>query len=748
MRAAARVSLAGLLALGLAVPGRAQRPPQRAPRPSPAYSLPAAADSLYADARRLLDVGDTAAAIEQLKQVQRRAPRFAPAFFDHGVILSRRASMGLAPDEVYHRYLAGAKLGEALDLDRDNPLFLMELGRLRLKTPFLRIEAERLFSRAQQAAQSRGDPLVLADVEFELGLISERRFNAMRHRRFLTGSTTSFDIEAAANDWHYVRDFLEQRTAVVDDAGEIDRLKAEAHFHAALASDSLHARAAADLLGLLCEAGRVDEMAQLARTLTGPQAREPRTWMALGLALHRLDRLEEAAGVFDTALALYPDSTRRALLDVAQWLRPDDAVHLASLGADEQRDVTLAWWRSADPLALTPVNEARVGLLARIAYVDLRFTADEAHIPGWQTDRGQVWIRYGAPGTIATLAPETQEVDAAESTARVITIWWYPRTSMRFVFRGPPAINAAGFAGNFRAYADNARRVIPMRLDDIHAAMQLDTVSVQVARFRADSGVRVELYASLPTDRMLADVDLSPALVEIGFAFDDGVGRRAPRMVRDSVRLVAGPGAAARRRLWVRTVVPNGEYAWRVEARQPDTGRGARNEGTLGIVPLGIGGAFDISDLVVADAVTAPPGAAARSEFRIDANPSMLFARHDTVALYWETYNAARRADGAARLRVQVTVKVLSLDRGKAITARILGGIADATGLSAVGDEQVSLTFERTAPPGTAAVPNQLDLSMGDAPAGRYLLAIDVTDLGSGRHARTERTIIIERDAP
>jgi GWxTD domain-containing protein len=470
--------------------------------------------------------------------------------------------------------------------------------------------------------------------------------------------------------------------------------------------------------------------------------------MALGLALHRLDRLEEAQVAFDSALALFPDSTRHELLDITQWLRPDDAAHLATLPAAEQKDVERAWWRSADPLALTPVNEARVGLLARVAYVDLRFTSDEARIPGWRTDRGQVWIRYGAPGQIASLAPETQDVDAAERTARVITIWWYPATAMRFVFHGPPAINAAGFAGNFRAYTDNARRIIPMRLDDVHSALRLDTVPVQVARFRGDSGVRVEFFASLPTDRMLADVDLSPALVETGFSFGAAAARQLPRMLRDTLRVRSGPSAIASRRAWTRNVAPGSEYAFRIEARQPDTGRGARGEGTLGVVPVGSGGAFDISDIIVADRISAAPGTMTRAGFRIDANAAMIFARRDTVALYWETYNASARADGSARLRIQVTVKVLSLDRGPSFSARIIGGIADAVGLSAVGDEQVSLTFERTVPAGITTVPHQLALGMGDAPAGRYSLAIDVTDLATGRSARTARTIALERPLP
>lgn len=709
--------------------------------------LPSAVDSLYQASRQHLARGDTAAALDALETVQRCAPRFAAAFFDHGVILSRRSEMGLAFDDVLRRRRAGDKLERALDLDPNNPLFLLELGRLRLKTPFLRIEAERLFARAQRAARARGDAHLLAIVEYELGLVSARRFNAMRHRRILTGTTTSIDFDAAADDWHYIRDFLDQRTAPVADAGDIDRLKAEEHFHAALAADSSHEGAAADLLALLYESGRAAEMLPLATTLTHRQPRAPRTWLALGLALYARDRLDESAVAFDSALALLPEPVRREMLDVAQWLRPDDAAHLARAPAAEREATEQAWWRSADPLALTPVNEARVALLARVAYADLRFTSEEAQLPGWRTDRGQVWIRYGAPGVIATFAPETQDVNGAESTARVITVWWYPATSMRFVFRGPPAINAASFAGNFRAYADNARRIIPMRLDDAHATLRLDTVAVQVARFRGVSGTRVELFAQVPTDRMLADVDLSPALVEGGFAFGDGAAQRTPQMLRDTMRVVAGASAQPVRRAWARTVTPGREYAYRIEARQPDTGRGARGDGTIGVMPLGAAGAPDLSDLVVADRITVEGEPVTRDAFRIDANPAMRFAAHDTVALYWETYNATARGDGAARLRVRVTVRILSLDRGRSFSARVIGGIADAVGLSAVGDEQVSLTYERQVA-GGAMVPHQLALGLGDAPAGRYALMLEVTDLMSGRASRTERTLMLERPTP
>ncbi|MDQ8154191.1 MAG: GWxTD domain-containing protein [Gemmatimonadota bacterium] len=723
-------------------------------------------DSLYRQAQAALAHGDSAHGIDLLEQVQRRAPRFPGAFFDHGAILARRSEMGLAPDDVIRRHRASEKLERALDLDPNNPRYLLELGRLRLKTPFLRIEAERLFAKAQRAARDAGDPALLATIEYELGLVAARRFNALRHRRILTGTTTALDLDAAVNDWHYIRDFLEQRTAPVTEAGELDRLTAEEHFHAALAADSTHGGAAADLLALLYESDRTEEMLPLATTLARRQPRAPRTWLAYGLALYATDQLAESASAFDSALALLPEPTRDALLDVTQWLRPDDAARLAGLPAEVRAATALAWWRSADPLALTPVNEARVTLLARAAYADLRFTSEEAGLAGWRTDRGQIWMRYGRPAVIASFAPETQETNGAESTARILTVWWYPATSLRFVFRGPPAINAAGFAGNFRAYADNARRIIPMRLDDAHAALRLDTVAVQVARFRSSAGARVELFAQWPTDRMLADVELTPALVEGGFAFGEGAAYRTPRMIRDTLHLPAGRHARAVSRQWARTVHRAGAYAYRIEARQPDTGRGARGDGTVDLspaeaAPIGAPGRFDISDLVIADRIVArdavsvpdtaagPPArvAATREAFSIEANAAMRFALRDTVALYWETYGATVDTAGVARLRVRVTVRILSIDRGRAFTARVLGGLADAVGLSAVGEETVSLAYERAVAVGTMA-PHHLALGLGDAPAGQYAVTVDVTDLGGRRTARTERTITLERAAP
>ena len=73
------------------------------------------------------------------------APRHAPAFYQRGLMLSRSSSV-LGLTDILRRRTAWQQINHALDLDRNNPFYLLELGRIRLKTPILRVEAERFFA--------------------------------------------------------------------------------------------------------------------------------------------------------------------------------------------------------------------------------------------------------------------------------------------------------------------------------------------------------------------------------------------------------------------------------------------------------------------------------------------------------------------------------------------------------------------------------------------------------------------------
>lgn len=736
---AQRIRVASLCAAALAMT-TVPLPAQRSAPP------PETADSLVRVALSHAESGDTAAALATLARLNRIAPRYAPAFFQRGLLISRTTQLGLS--DLLRRREATRYLNRALDLDADNPFYLMELGRVRLKTPFLRLDAERLFRRALAAAERRGDPLVIAEIHWELGLIHERRFVTMANRRMMTGNSIVFNPDVAVGDWHYTPEFLEQFSAPLPDAGEIDFRKAEEHYRIALRSDPGHRGASLGLLGLLYDSKRYEEMIRLAAELRPALPRDPRLYFAHGLALHRLDRDLAAKAQFDTALLLLPAEEREDMLGLSTILRRADALAYDTLEPASRAMMDSLYWGYADPLRLTEVNEAQVEFYARVAAADLRFSSAEFRTQGWRTDRGEVLIRYGEPPIIATFAPETQTIEGNDAIGRVTTVWWYPASRRRFVFYGPPAMNYATYAGEFRAYAENLRHITPISFDNLSDRMRVDSVRVQIARFRADSGAStdVAIYADIPTRHMLRDVDLSQGNLETGLFLAD-VRQRPVSSSRDSAIVRPQGREGLTSRAWTRRLGA-GEYLYRVEAREAASGRSARGLASFTVETFPRG-QFAISDLLVARRIVPKAlgdDVRARSDLFITPNASLTYAPADTVYLYWEVYGAQADSSGNANLRVNLALRLTELQRGRMLSARVLGGVADAIGLSAEGDDRVSLRYDRrVALDSRDLVTNHLALNLGDAPYGTYVLELTVTDLVSGRSTIRERTIRIPR---
>ncbi len=704
----------------------------------------AQAESLYHKALDRARVGDTTEALDALERANKLAPRFAPAFYQRGLILGRGTRLGMS--DVIRRRIAFQMINRALDLDNDNPFYLMELGRIRLKTPLLRLDAQRLFNRALRAAEIRKDNVVLAEIHWELGQIHERRYVTMINRRVITGPVSSFSADAALANWEYVSNFLAQSTQTLEDVGELDYRQAEDHYRAALAADPRHAGAATGLLALFHDGDRFEEMAQLAGDLRRTQPNEPAIALAQGLALHRLDRDTRAQWAFDTALTLLPEQERRDMAGLATILQKEAAAAYGQMPGADKASTDSLYWDIADPLKLTEVNEARMEFLARVAYADLRYSAAEFRTRGWQTDRGVIYVRYGEPPVKVTFAPQTSEIEGSDALGRVTYVWWYPESKMRFVFVGPPAMNYAFFASDFRSYAENARFLAPVRFDNLKPLLRIDSVPVQIARFRGDSGASdVSIYADIPTGRMLRDVDVTRTTLETGLFLSDA--RRRPVVTqRDSATIDGNGDDGPTPRAWRRSLRP-GEFLYRVEAREQASGRSARGMSAFRVDGFPAG-RFALSDVLVARRIVPRPGIEprSRSDFLIVPNAAMTFVPRDTVFLYWEFYGSTPDSSGNGRFHINLALKLSEIDRGRAVEARVLGGIVDAIGLSAKGDDRVALRYNRTvAIDPTDRIPNYLALDLGAAPFGTYTLELTVTDLVSGRSAKRERVLMVPR---
>lgn len=97
--------------------------------------------------------------------------------------------------------------------------------------------------------------------------------------------------------------------------------------------------------------------------------------------------------------------------------------HLRGLPAEEQPRGWEEFWRKRDPTPETPRNEAMLEFLRRVRYTQRHF---QGFGPGWRSDMGRIYIKYGPPDQIETRASSTE--------TWAVELWYYNQPYRRFVF--------------------------------------------------------------------------------------------------------------------------------------------------------------------------------------------------------------------------------------------------------------------------------------------------------------------------
>ncbi len=90
---------------------------------------------------------------------------------------------------------------------------------------------------------------------------------------------------------------------------------------------------------------------------------------------------------------------------------------------EEKKKAFLAFWDSLDPTPGTERNELMDEYYSRVAYANLHF---ETYQPGWQSDRGMVYIIYGPPDDI--------QHNPGRSNRQPFQVWRYFNKQWQFVF--------------------------------------------------------------------------------------------------------------------------------------------------------------------------------------------------------------------------------------------------------------------------------------------------------------------------
>ncbi len=683
-----------------------------------------------ADAERLVTRGDTTGAISAFEAVIAGHQRNAEAHYRAGVLRLARAKRDGAISE--DRRKAEEHLRYATRFAPDSARYWLALADLfrsqNLVT--LRAQVARLVGRAQEAAERAGNPEEIAAASYRAAHVAWDRWQQYG-RRYRGASVGGPVVVPSANaEWKDWEQFITQSVLPGPrDVGQQYLAEAERSLRRGLDARPLDTR----LLGLLTvvfgETDRWAEAAALMRKVTKLAPDSGRAWALYALALARVNRWHDAQEAFHAARARMTPDERAPYREIGQIMRKADRIRWEQTPDAGRQSFDSLYWRVAQPLVFTETNELQVEFYARLTYVDHRWSDPWRGVRGWESDMGAVYVRYGPPDFWSQ------------------SVWVYLVPRFRFVFAQMPGFARAYFAGDSREAFRADQTLSPARFDNVPVYRAMDTIPIQAAQFRGhDDSTAIAVFGALPVRRMTESLPLSTVPLVSGALLQDRQGVELLRDRRTETLHLGAETPAVQHRSWRLTIGP-GEYVLRVEAHVPALDRAAR-----GVRPFAVrsfwGSWLMLSDLLVAGRVAPRDSTAARwSDYLIEPNGGW-FTPGQSVGLLWEVYNLTPNDAGQVTYTVDLRFTIESITR-RSVFAQIVGGIGDALGVSAQGDDRIALHYTHTADATPSRVNVEyLTVDLKDAPEGTYTIEVEVTDLRTGGSVVRRQVIHVDRAPP
>ena len=186
-------------------------------------------------------------------------------------------------------------------------------------------------------------------------------------------------------------------------------LRAIEHFSSALESDSSLRSVYDEVMRILALKDAYEEAIPMLQEMNEVFPEDADVWRYAGLARYKLGHLAQAERAFSMALQYMTEEDRAAYTELGLFLTSEEqTLEATDPGAFRER-----YWASQDPRFLTPHNERHLEHYFRLTYADLLYGAPRRNLRGWQTERGQILIRYGLPETEVNVHPHEDGVFTA-----------------------------------------------------------------------------------------------------------------------------------------------------------------------------------------------------------------------------------------------------------------------------------------------------------------------------------------------
>ena len=452
----------------------------------------------------------------------------------------------------------------------------------------------------------------------------------------------------------------------------------------------------------LVEAGRAREALEVARACVAP---EP-DWCDLlgGLALHRLERFEEAERTYRKALEAMDAREAEEWLSPAILLERTDESGLDRLDPEAREAASRRLWALADPYYLVRGNDRWTEHMSRRAAGRIQRRAHNPHGLPWTSGLDELAIRYGPETSWTRHLPASGSSMGPRVTGR------HPPHSERYM---PPDGVLAGVASlpPGMVWGDPVER--PRSAYAPSYAPELGTMHTVLARFRrGDSILVVAPFRFEPRDTSRAvrgpggsgqgqghRRDVQAGLFLVSWAETTGEIRPPAR------RVLSASGTLS-------LVVPLGTYVYSVEALDRRAGQGARFRGDLALGPHP-DDIPDLSDFLIIEAPDRMPESV--DEVLDHALPSLALGGLEELAVAWEAYGL-----GTGEARIAYRLGVEPLDRS------FLRRLGEFLRLVGSGDP-LTLEWSEPSPGRPGARFRSVDLDFGNLEPGVYELRLELS---------------------
>ena len=400
----------------------------------------------------------------------------------------------------------------------------------------------------------------------------------------------------------------------------------------------------------------------------------------MGLGYQAKGDPEAAYRAYVDGLARLSDRQRRFMQSVF-LMRDKKALKKGEPAPDEE--AIRKFWFGKDPLYLSEINERMLEQCRRVAFANLRFGDPINRYAGWETDRGQAYIRYGdpvarrmTPADIDLGLTKTIEEEARmrrrnprpsggifEFHPRKDT-WTYDGFEVSFLNTNSWdswRFGESKLGGRTLTFSELVASV-----PDYYRYPYQYSVPYQIAQFRRDGGkTSVEVYYALSGDQVAHEevgpgvraVDVVQALFLFDTAWDTlrrevGRVRRMPWLYYVSTK--RGYVIASEQL----TLAP-GDYYLAGEAEdQPSKKVGTFRE------PLEVRrfnpDSLEISSLLMARRIVErDEWPVERGRYMVLPNPLRECSRDGSAWFYFEVYNLARDTFGATHYRIAYQTQVI-----------------------------------------------------------------------------------------